>query len=557
MRLKELKRRYPVLLFTFVLACLVVSPGDAAEEKVPVIEGKKIVAMVNHEPITSEEFGKYLANIQHAETGGEKKAGGLNYSEILNRLIDEKLFLQEARNIGIDELPEVKTSIDENARKTLAKLLVRKNLKDIKVDSEAVDKRLREVTAEYKISAVVFEAEEEARKMEKALSSGTAFDDALKNAVAGGKTLESVEGEYLKKSDLMPGVSDVISTMKTGDVSPVIKFKKGYAVVRLEDIRNPEDPEMRERIRSALLRDQREMALYDYKQLLIKKYVTIDEKLLDSIDFDASQEDFNKLLKDRRVLARVRGDGPVTVQDLAKEFQAEYFHGIQEPVSRKQLNSKKAETLDNALEKKVLVLEAKKEGFDKTQEYKDRIDRFKRTILFEQFMNKVIVSDIRLTEDELRKYYSEHADSFTSPEMIRIDSLVFNDRGKAEDAVKTLRSGTEFKWLKENSEGLVSSDAKGVLNFSGRVLSVNVLPGDVQNVLSGVSSGDFRLYESPTGYSYVLYAEQVYPSSISPYEEVKDEILKILYNQKVRESVKEWAGKLKAHYPVEIYIKEF
>ena len=552
-----MKRIASIVLSSVIIFLTFIVQGGAAEQKLPVINGKEVVAMVDDEPITSEEFGKALANITHGTMGEGEKAAAIDYREILNRLIDEKLFLKEARNIGIDRLPEVTGSIKENAKKTLAKMLVREELKDIEVDKEKAQKLFEDATREYKITAVVFEKEEDAKEMEDEIGSGLAFDDVVKKVVADGKALESVEGKYLKEKELWPEVSGALAKMEVGAITPAIKFDKGYVILKLEDIRYPEDPAVRERIMDSLARDQRETALDEYTKDLIKKYVTIDEKLLESIDYDTSVDKFNKLLGDTRIIARVKGDEPVTVKELSQAFQDKFYHGVEDWIKRKELNSKKQEMLEGILQKRVLVLEAKKQGIDKTDKYRERVDKYNKTIVFEQFLNRVVTSDIKLTDDELMAYYNEHKDSYTTPEMMRIDSLVFTTKEDAEAAIQTLRTGTEFKWLKENVSGQVSSDAKGILNFGGNVLSIKMLPPGVQKVLSGVSAGDFRLFADPDGYYYVLYAEQEFPASVRPYQEVREEILKDVFNRKVRESMKEWSDKLKEHYPVKVYLTKF
>lgn len=552
-----MKRICLFLFGGFVLFSSVIPPGHASEQKLPEIHGKEIVATVNNEPITLEEFSRSLADIKHASMEEGAKAAAIDYKGILNRLIDEKLFLQEARNIGIDKLPEVTMSIDENAKKTLAKMLVRERLQDVEVDMDEVNKRFNEMTREYKITAVVLEKEDDAKQMEEEIASDASFDDAVKKAVDGGKTVDYVEGKYLKERDLWPEVSGVLSSMEAGAVSPAVKFDKGFVIVRLEDVRYPDDPQVRERIINALVKDQREIVLDEYTKSLIKRYVTIDKDLLEDIDFDISVEEFNKLLKDTRILARVREGDPVTVKEFSEAFQKKYYHGVEDKIMRKLLNAEKEGVLEGLLQKRVLVMEAKKQGIDKTEEYRNRIEQFNKTIIFEQFMNKVVSTDIRLTEDELRTYYNEHPDLYTTPEMLRVDSVVFDTKEAAESAIHTLSTGTEFKWLKENASGQVNNDAKGVLNFGGSVLSVKLLPEGAQKVLSGVGTGDFRLFADPDGYFYVLYAEKVYPSSVAPYQDVKNSILKDLYNTKVKESMKVWSDKLKEHYPVEIYMTEF
>jgi len=213
--------------------------------------------------------------------------------------------------------------------------------------------------------------------------------------------------------------------------------------------------------------------------------------------------------------------------------------------------------LNEVVRKRVLFHEAKKQRIDKSDTYKDKIKELRKGLILGLFIDKVVASTIKMNEDELKAFYDENTDSYTSPRMMKIDSVVFNGRKNADDAIATLRSGTEFKWLRANAAGQAGQDAKGLLDFGGSILSVSSLPEDVQKVLSGVNSEDYRLYESADGYFYVLHIQQVFPPTIEPYEKVRQEIVKKIYDDKLTQAVKGWSDKLKAHYPVEIYFTEF
>ena len=135
-------------------------------------------------------------------------------------------------------------------------------------------------------------------------------------------------------------------------------------------------------------------------------------------------------------------------------------------------------------------------------------------------------------------------------------SLVFEKRDDAEKAVVTLRKGTDFQWIKENAEGQVDQNTKGVLNFDGRLLTTRDLPEGVQKAVTGAKTGDFRLYESPENHYYVLYIQEVIPSKPQPYTEAREKIAKKIYEEKLTKAVEEYAGKLRAVSDVKIYLKE-
>jgi hypothetical protein len=139
--------------------------------------------------------------------------------------------------------------------------------------------------------------------------------------------------------------------------------------------------------------------------------------------------------------------------------------------------------------------------------------------------------------------------------MMKIVSLVFGKRDDSERAAVNLRKGADFQWMKENAEGQVDQNTKGILNFDGRLVTTRDLPEGVQKALTGAQTGDFRLYESPENHYYVLYIQEVIPSKPQPYTEVREKIAKKIYNEKLTKAVEEYAGKLRAVSDVKIYLK--
>jgi hypothetical protein len=81
------------------------------------------------------------------------------------------------------------------------------------------------------------------------------------------------------------------------------------------------------------------------------------------------------------------------------------------------------------------------------------------------------------------------------------------------------------------------------------------MPEGMQKALSGAKSGEFKLYASPEGPVYVLAVQQVLGSTARPYDEVREEISKKVYGEKIKKGVETYAGKLRAQSKVETYLE--
>ena len=100
------------------------------------------------------------------------------------------------------------------------------------------------------------------------------------------------------------------------------------------------------------------------------------------------------------------------------------------PAMREQYNATggKAGFLDNYLRKRLLVQEAIKAGFDKRPEVQAEMETAKESALFDRYVRDVVSSQI-VTDAEVKKYYDEHPDEFTTPERVKVRHIVVVGNG--------------------------------------------------------------------------------------------------------------------------------
>ncbi|MCJ7540356.1 MAG: peptidyl-prolyl cis-trans isomerase [Desulfobacterales bacterium] len=547
------------LISKLMVACFLIvgAHGFAFAQKLPVIDGKETVATVNDEPITVDELNRAIAS-SHVERTGMSKAGRIDFSPILERMINTRLLLLEARNMGFDELPEIISAVDDYSKQTLMEILLEQHVKDIKADENEVEQLYSKEVKEWKIKAIKFKKETDAKTFETQVKAKNNFDTIAKKAVAEG-IAQGGEEEYLKDKDLTSQASEIVLKMEVGSISPVISAgDKGYIIFKLEGFRFPEneDPQTREKARLQALNQKRVSAAKNYYKDLRKKYVKIDQKFLDALDFESKTSGFEKLLNDDRIVAEVMGEKPVTVGELAKALKNKFFHGIEKAIEGKKINKRKAEILEGIVERRVLQKEALIQGIDKTETYSARVKEYKNSVIFGAVINKAVAPEIKLKTEELKTYYKENSKDYTSPEMMKIKSLVFAKRNDAVEALDKLTKGTDFNWMSSHADDQVDKAEKGLLKFEGKLFVLNSLPEGVQKSVSNVKPGDFRLYESPEGHFYILYIYHVVEPKLQSFEDVKKKIAKKVYQNKINKAVEDWADKLKEYYPVKIYIKD-
>jgi hypothetical protein len=428
--------------------------------------------------------------------------------------------------------------------------------RDIKVDEKEVEKLYKESIKEWKISSVMVEKENDAKKMVEDIKGGKNFEELSRQFVMEKKAKRGEQGEYIKVKDINPQIINPVSKMSVGSISPIIPIKSGFVILRLEDIRYSEDPEAMKQAREEALKNKKVKALKDYGSALIRKYAKVKQNVLNSLNYESKTPGFEALLKDKRAVAEIKGENPITVGELTQHLKMQFFHGVERAIESKKLNSKKASALEEMIYKRVFRKEALRLGLEKTESYKNRVQEYEISMLFGAFVNKVIVPDIRLKEEEIKSYYNNHIKEYTIAEMMKINTLVFAKRENGESAIEKLRKGTEFQWLAANAEGRVDENTKGLLTFGEKPIITKDLPEGVQKAVRGARAGDFRLYESPQGYFYVLAIQDVIPSKPQPYEEAKGMVAKKVFDDKAKKAVEDYADKLRAVSDVKVYLKD-
>jgi hypothetical protein len=97
------------LLFYALCSMLIILGGCAS-----LPQKKNILAVVNGEPITEDDL-KYSLQIAHRKED-LSSAGELNLSKFVQKLVDDRLIIQEARRMGMENYPEVEKLLQEELR---------------------------------------------------------------------------------------------------------------------------------------------------------------------------------------------------------------------------------------------------------------------------------------------------------------------------------------------------------------------------------------------------------------------------------------------------------
>lgn len=512
------------------------------------------VALVDDEPITKYDLSVAIAQQEEqiSDHPGEQEK---EYLRILDRLITSRLVVREAKNIGLHETMEVTSQIEAYKKKQLQIELISHHLQGLEPDPAEVDELYRKISREVKLYSLIFPVGPEARRFLEEVKDGN-FEQVAKRFIGEGKAKEQKDETYVKIKDLEPDVAEEVYSMNVGGLSKIYLIKEGHLLYRLVDARFVEDQPVREEAVGKVLESTRNKKAMEYSFALEDKYVTFDEDLYKQLDF---QTDLEKLLQDKRVLAKAKNEKDpfiITVADLAAEMKRSFFHGAEKAAKLNLINERKDTAIANMIFKYTSDLEARHLGLDQTEDFKRKVKDFEISTLFSTFMNKLILPEVKVTEEEVKAYYDEHINEYSSPAMLQMKSLVFSDRQDAETALDKLRKGADYNWVSANAVNLVAPDTDGVLPLDKNLLSLTALPEDLQELTRDAKKGASLLYvPSEPNFYYVLLMENVFPPEPQPYEQARQEVGKKIFTMHSEKLLAEYITKLKEEYPVRILLQ--
>lgn len=529
-------------------------PGDA-QQALPLKDGRPVVAAVNDETISLDEL---VAELGASADWARLRLGHATGPEIelLDRLVTVRLVAQEAARMGLDELPEIRKEVEVSSRVILRDVLMEQLVRDVKPDPADVEKEFRNLVREWKTASLLFQDEAAAARAHDEVAKGAKFADVSARAVTAKTAKADSDNEYHRQKDYLPPIAEAIAALQVGQVSPVVRIPAGFVVVTVTGIRYPENAEARAEARKLALNRQQQVVLDAHEATLRRQHVVVNKKVLDGIDYVAAKPGIDALLKDQRIVAEIKGAAPVTVGDLTDYLRMQQFHGSDKASQGERMNSRKQMALDATLGRRLMNMEALRLGVDKTHRYRDRVRAYEQGLVFDSFVRKAVAPGNEMKEEEVKRHYDGHVREYTYPEMRRVRSLAFTGRAAAEEAIRKAQGGADFGWLAANAAGQADKSTPGLQIADGQPITTGSMPEGMQKALAGSRAGDFRLYAPPEGPFYVLAVQEVIPSKARPYSEVRDEIAKKLYGEKLKAALDAYVGKLRAASQVATYLKK-
>ena len=205
----------------------------------------------------------------------------------------------------------------------------------------------------------------------------------------------------------------------------------------------------------------------------------------------------------------------------------------------------KREFVSGLAEIKLMAMEAKKKGIDKTPDMK-----FKMEFMNDQMLAKGLaesaVKDIKITDEEISKYYADNKDKFSTGPRVKLRHILVPSEAEAKAILADLKKGGDFSTIAKEKSKCPSSQQGGDLGWVTKGSMVPEFEKAGFELKKGQMSGVVK-----TQYGYhILMCDDVEGVKQPSLAEAKPDIERQLKNERSESTVKALIDTVKKNNPV-------
>jgi len=500
--------------------------------------------------------------------------------DVLNRMIEEKLYLNEAYDKDINDDPAIKDEYEKRKESIIGNKYYERNVVDKVIPEEklreAFDKKKEEVHASHILIAYkgamrskATRSKDEAKKLA----------DQIYKQVKAGKSFGMLAVKYSddpsakqNKGDLgffgwgqMAGpFQEKAFSQKPGEISEPVLTPFGYHIIKtIEKRENPRynadnfDKE-KTRLKHELYRGVQPQAKAVWDSLT--------KDLKEKHDFKLNEENIKVI---NALIAEKLKKGKITIKDFDDSEKSTIlaswdnddcdwgyilgYYGARFSQYAKSLTDleKLKDAVSNFSVNKMIVKEAIKDGYENDPSVQEDLENLKKNMqqkMIRKVENEMVNGEIEITDEDMQKYYEEHKDSFKNQAEIEMWEIYVTDKKLAEKILKQAKSGKNFEKLVEKyTEDKFYKKKKGyfgfVKSYSRGEVSKKALEAGSNSIIGPIKYRKGWVI-AKTGLEK--------PERIKTFDEAKGLVRSKLRTEKMKTRKEEVQNELRDSYSVEI-----
>jgi parvulin-like peptidyl-prolyl isomerase len=406
---------------------------------------KKIIAKINDEIITEAEFVQALPDGFASDSIEQSYRIGL-----INQMISKKLFIQEAKKIGLDQ--EISTVLERDKQSMMIQALyddvVTKNLKSTPQEIENA-KKLLAIEAHLKL--IVVSDENTANLASSEIKQGIPFDTVVLKYSSGPALEAGGDIGFIPVFYIEEPVRNIVLKMQPGQISNSIQCEDDYKIVQLVEQQLSDEP-------AQALQDNAKTALEQEKsRKLANDYL---KKVFGKLDYNP--EGLSLFYKNVDSITPEDGEIWVVKKDNKKVVYAKNLLHVARQFPAMLDTAMKTYAIRREIEDDVLYEDALARGLDKKGTFAKELQTRENDLLYEKFFLSEITQKIDISPEEIKDYYNTHIDRYPDTKLTDATQLIRNTLQNEkrqllyQKVVESLRSKAKI----EINEKLVATASK-------------------------------------------------------------------------------------------------
>jgi parvulin-like peptidyl-prolyl isomerase len=213
-------------------------------------------------------------------------------------------------------------------------------------------------------------------------------------------------------------------------------------------------------------------------------------------------------------------------------------------------DEEKVALIHSLIQRQLLLTQDAVEAFRKDEEIAKNVREYENSLIIRRFLQDRIGSRLQVTEDEVKTYYQENLEKFVMSPRVAARHILLKTREDAEKVRAKLQKGADFgEMAKEYSIDLPMSLEGGSM---GIIEKGKTLP-ELEEVLFSLKEGEVSdIVETRFGL-HLLTVDSITLAQNRPYEQVREQINKMLLQLKEAEFYQEFVAGLEKGAEIKIF----
>ena len=214
----------------------------------------------------------------------------------------------------------------------------------------------------------------------------------------------------------------------------------------------------------------------------------------------------------------------------------------------------KTQIINQAVERKLLIEQAKKDKIQSSKEYKDALVAMEEELTLEVWTRKQI-EKIKVTDSEITQFYNQNKTKFVQPEMVKASHILVASENDAKAIIAELKKAgknTSARFNEIIREKMQNGSAKDGGNLG--YFAKNQMVPEFANAAFKLNKGTYTATPVKTQFGYhVIYVEDKKSSGTLSLNDIKGQIEQNLKIKKLQENIKKEGESLRKKAKVEIF----